>query len=237
MQLRNAASQPTQGGSEAKGQPNSRQSVSDQSSQHGTTLAQGVCYAQAAACSCLKLGLPDEDAAVSSTIQQLHGVLHSSKQGKLIGAAASSLGLVLRTALHRLSAESAHQQPSSAGTDSKQSKPPQSSACGTLAQGYEATVMEALVKLCEASGQVTKLPSAAVAKQGVALGLATLLEASTVPTAKPEVGDPSLSWRDQAKHALKVSKHGLCSKVDCACHNHSKIADKLWDANAHFHTV
>lgn len=210
-----------------QGQQDSKQPAQRHATLSSSSMALGLCYSQAAACCHLQHQSKDEMLAVTCSMQQLQAVLQASKQGKLTGAAASSLGLVLRTALqiraaHSESAQSdstnpdsaqpAQKQPSSHHTESRQSALQGSNLHQAGSEGDEAIVREAMVQLCEAGQQVAKLPSAAVAKQGVALGLASLLGvASTMTATESGYGPHSLTWRDQAKHALKVSRLSACS--------------------------
>ena len=168
-------------------------------------LLQGLCLVQAAACGSLQQQTEGGQNAMTCSLQQLQAVLQASKQGRLTGAAASALGLVLRT-LKDNSAQSESGLSEPNGVEPAHARVAASSssqAAVTASEAQQAVVREAVGKLCEAGRQVAKQPSAAVAKQGVALGLATLLGA-TGPGSSTHSDIGSSSWRAEAKVVLAV---------------------------------
>lgn len=155
-------------------------------------LLQGLCLLHGAACCQLHQQSKYAICSVAHSSQQLQSVLKASKQGKLTGAAASALGLIARAA-PKSNAEL--DESTKASTVKAQS---QHACAGTR---------EAVMKLCEAGGQVAKLPGAAAAKQGVASGLATLLGAvGTSNPTEPVLDLDSAPWKSEAKDVLKVSR-------------------------------
>lgn len=178
-----------------------------------SALLEGCCAAQAAAClSAAAKQLPEEqqqqvDTLLTKAVQQLRAILAASKHGKLTGIAANSLGSVLNSAL---TAQSALSGPSS-GSNSK-SLQEQSTAqhaqrdAAQPAGLTESDIKAALTDITAADTRVTKLPSAALGKQGVALGLVALLGGSIV--GGHAVHGALLDrpgWTHEAKSALQVS--------------------------------
>lgn len=181
-------------------------------------LLQGLCLVQAAACGNLQQQTEGVQTAVTCSLQQTQAVLQASKQGRLTGAAASALGLVLRTTLKDNAAQSESGLSESNGAEPAHARVTSSSssqAAVTASEAQQAVVREAVGKLCEAGKQVAKQPSAAVAKQGVAVGLATLLGA-TGPVSSTHSDISSPSWRAEAKLVLAVR---LPISMQHACDN------------------
>ena len=182
-----------------------------------SVLLEGCCAAQAAAClAAAAKQLPAEQGQQAETllteaIQHLRAVLAAAKHGKLTGIAASSLGSVLNTALTAQSTLSG----SSSGSNSKglQEQSTAQHAQRNAAQQAgltESDTKAALTDIMAAVTRVTKLPSAALGKQGVALGLVALLGGSVV--GGHAVHGALLDrpgWSHEAKSALQVSGAAL----------------------------
>ena len=188
-----------------------------------TVLLEGCCAAQAAACLAAAAKKPPAiqqqqqvQILLTEAVQQIRAILAAAKHGKLTGIAASSLGSVLNSALTAQSTLSG----SSSGSNSKglqeQSTPQHAqrdAAQRDAAQQVgltESDTKAALTDITAAITRVTKLPSAALGKQGVALGLVALLGGSIV--GGHAVHGALLDrpgWSHEAKSALQVSGAAL----------------------------
>lgn len=178
-----------------------------------SVLLEGCCAAQAAACLAAATKQPPAqqrqqvDTLLSEAVQQLRAILAASKHGKLTGTAANSLGSVLNSAL---TAQSALSGPSS-GSNSKGLQEPSTAQHAQRDAVQQVGVTEsdikvALTDMMAVVTRVTKLPSAAWGKQGVALGLVALLRGSIV--GGHAVHGALLDrpgWTHEAKSALQVS--------------------------------
>ena len=176
-------------------------------------LLEGCCAAEAAECLAAAAKKPPAeqqqhvDTLLTQAVQQLRAILAASKHGKLTGIAASSLGSVLNSAL---TAQIALRGPSS-GSNSKglQEQSTAQHAQRDAAQQVgltESDTKAALTDIMAAVTGVTKLPSTALGKQGVALGLVALLGGSIVgghPVPGALLERPG--WTHEAKSALQVS--------------------------------
>ncbi len=178
-----------------------------------TVLLEGCCVAQAAAClAATAKQLPAEqqkqvDTLMTEAVQRLRGILAASKHGKLTGIAANSLGSVLNSALTA-------QSTLSGSSSNSNSKGLQERSTAQLAQRdaaqqvglTESDIKAALNDFTAAVTKVTKLPSAALGKKGVALGLVALLGGSVVGGhAVPGALLDRPGWSHEAKSALQVS--------------------------------
>ena len=163
---------------------------------------------------------------LATAVQQLRAMLGSSKHGKLTGAAASSLGSVLnsvlstqgrRTHITSNSNTPQHSAQDSANTvqdsspaikpdsDPSQQHTQNSAQHGMIAEHdlTESELKDAALEIIAGYDYASKLPSAAMAKQGLAMGLAALFgraEGQEAPTALLEGAD----WKQQLHDALKV---------------------------------
>ena len=178
-----------------------------------TVLLEECCAAQAAACLVaaakqLPAALQQQvDKLLTKAVQQLRAILAASKHGKLTGIAANSLGSVLNSALTIQSA--LHGSSSNSNSKGLQEQSTAQHAQRDAAQQVgltESDTKAALTDITAAVTRVTKLPSAALGKKGVALGLVALLGGSVV-------GGHAVSgalldrpgWSHEAKSALQVS--------------------------------
>jgi len=178
-----------------------------------TVLLEGFCAAQAAACLAAAAKQPPAEqqqhveSLLTKGVQQLRAILAASKHGKLTGIAASSLGSVLNSALTGQSTLSG----SSSGSNSKglQEQSTTQHAQSDAAQQVgltESGIKLALTDITAAVTRLTKLPSAALSKQGVALGLVALLGGSIAGgNAVPGALLDRPGWSHEAKSALQVS--------------------------------
>ncbi len=177
-----------------------------------SVLLEGCCAAQAAACLAAATKQPPAqqrqqvDTLLSEAVQQLRAILAASKHGKLTGTAANSLGSVLNSAL---TAQSALSGPSSGSNSGLQEPSTAQHAQRDAVQQVgvtESDIKVALTDIMAVVTRVTKLPSAAWGKQGVALGLVALLRGSIV--GGHAVHGALLDrpgWTHEAKSALQVS--------------------------------
>ncbi len=179
-----------------------------------TVLLEGCCVAQAAACLAAAAKQPPAEqqqevitTLMTEAVQQLRAILAASKHGKLTGIAANSLGSVLNSALTAQSTLSGSSSSSNSKGLQEQSTAQHAQRDAAQQVGLtESDIKAAVTDITAAVTRVTKLPSAALGKQGVALGLVTLLGGSivgghAVPGAL--LGRPGGSH--EAKSALQVS--------------------------------
>lgn len=151
---------------------------------------------------------PQSEIAIllSTAVSQLRGVLAASKHGKLTGTAASSLGSVLNSALTAQFPET-HSQPSSAAASEQTAKAPaQHAQHSTVAHLNDSELRGGLSDLMAAGDQVAKLPGAALGKQGVSMGLSSLL-AGAVGSNGKAAGSGLLSkagWSRETDDTLQV---------------------------------
>lgn len=144
---------------------------------------------------------PNETAVLlSKAVAQLRGILTASKHGKLTGAAATALGSVLNSAL---TAQPTEPQPQPSWAVAEQT----SKGSAQHAQhGIAFDLKDGVSDLLEAGNQVAKLPSAALGRQGVAMGLSALLGGSGWPRGKA-AGSGLLSkagWSAETEDVLEV---------------------------------
>ena len=175
-------------------------------------LLEGCCAAQAAAClAATAKQLPAEqqqqvDTLMTRAVQRLRGILAASKHGKLTGIAASSLGSVLNSAL---TAQSTRGGSSGSNLKGLQGRSTAQHAQRDAAQQVgltESDIKVAQTDITAAVTRVAKLPSAALGKKGVALGLVALLWGSVVGGhAVPGALLDRPGWTHEAKSALQVS--------------------------------
>ena len=178
-----------------------------------SVLLEGCCAAQAAACLAAAAKKPpaeqqqQSDTLLTEAVQQLRAVLAASKHGKLTGIAANSLGSVLNSALTA-------QSTLGGSSSNSNSKGLQERSTAQLAQRdaaqqvglTESDIKAALNDTTAAVTKVTKLPSAALGKKGVALGLVALLGGSVVGGhAVPGALLDRPGWMHEAKSAFQVS--------------------------------
>ena len=149
---------------------------------------------------------PDETAVLlSKAVSQLRGLVVASKHGKLIGAAAAALGSVLNSAL---TAQLPEIQPQSGSAAAEQSSrgSAQHAQRGVPVNVTETELRGGVSDLLAAGDQVTKLPSAAMGKQGVAMGLSTLLGGGVGSNGKAAgsgvLGKPG--WSKESEDVLEV---------------------------------
>ena len=198
-------------------------------------LLQGCCLAQSAACMALLPHLQQHHDQqqqqqqqklmqhMSVTVCQLRAILAASKHGNLTGSAASSLGSVLDSVIF---AQMRPAPSSSPGSDASQAQG-QHAKHGTAAElgssnaehaeqsGLTDSELKAAVaEITGAVAQAAKLPRAAAAKRGIALGLFALLGgviAGGPPHAPGKASHGSLvdkpGWSSEAKAALQVLIH------------------------------
>ena len=175
-------------------------------------LLEGSCIAQAAvAVAAAEHKQPAQQQQhfldlVARAVQHLKAILAKSKHGRLTGVAASSLGTVLNSAL---AAEStAADSPSASNLNAQQAPGSAQHAQYDTAQQTDLTdsrLRGALSDIVGAVTQVTKLPSAAMGKQGVALGLVALFGGSRVGhKGLPGALVDKPGWGSEAKKALQV---------------------------------
>lgn len=178
-----------------------------------TVLLEGCCAAQAAAClAAAAKQLPAEQGQqaaklLTEAVQLLRAVLAAARHGKLTGIAASSLGSVLNVVLTAQSnlggsfsgSKSKGLQEQSTAQHAQRDAPQQVGLT-------ESDTKAALTDIMAAVTTVTKLPSAALGKQGVALGLVALLGGQIV--GGHAVHGALLDrpdWSNEAKYALQVN--------------------------------
>ena len=145
---------------------------------------------------------PHNETAVllSKAVAQLRGILAASKHGKLTGAAATALGSVLNSAL---TAQPTEPQPQPSSTYAEQTI---KGSAQHAQHGIAFDLKGGVSDLLAAGNQVAKLPSAALGRQGVALGLSTLLGGSGWPHGKA-AGSGLLSkaaWSAETEDVLEV---------------------------------
>ena len=197
-------------------------------------LLAGCCVLQSTACQYLvteqqqqqqqqqtkQLSLEQQTAVLlSKAVSQLRGLLVASKHGKLTGAAAAALGSVLNSALM---AELPEPQPQSGSAATEQTNKGlvQHAQCGIPAdlneselrggkselRGGESELRVGVSDLLAAGDQVVKLPSAAMGKQGVAMGLSALLGGIVGPHSRA-AGSGLLTktgWSQETQDVLEV---------------------------------
>ena len=204
-------------------------------------LLQGCCSAQAAVCAVLgeqQSSLQQQHGNLQNSqqkhqqqlfaaaVRHLRAVLAASKNGKLTGAAASSLGSVLNSALstqglrthlpsdshtpqHRAQGAADtfqnSSQPIKPDSESSQQRSHSSAQHGVVAEQVltESELKRAVSDIIAGCDYASKLPSAAMAKQGLAMGLAAFLkraEGRETASALLERAE----WKQQAHDALKV---------------------------------
>lgn len=175
-------------------------------------LLEGSCIAQAAAAvAAAEHKQPAEQQRhfldlIARAVQHLKAILAKSKHGRLTGIAASSLGTVLSSAL--TAQGTAAGSPSASDLNAQQAPGSAQHAQHDTAQQTDLTDSQlrgALSDIMGAVTQVTKLPSAAVGKQGVALGLVALFGGSRVGhKGLPGALVDKPGWGSEAKQALQV---------------------------------
>ena len=150
---------------------------------------------------------PQDETArlLSKAVLQLRGLVVASKHGKLTSAAAAALGSVLNSAL---TAQLPEPQPQSGSAAAEQTNrgSAQHAQRGVPVNVNESELRGGLSDLLAAGDQVAKLPSAAMGKQGVAMGLSTLLGGSVGSYGKA-AGSGVLSkpgWSKESEVVLEV---------------------------------
>ena len=174
-----------------------------------------------------QLSLEQQTAVLlSKAVSQLRGLLVASKHGKLTGAAAAALGSLLNSALMAQLPEP-QPQSGSAATEQTNKGLVQHAHCGIPAdlneselrggeselrvgeaelRGGESKLRVGVSDLLAAGDQVVKLPSAAMGKQGVAMGLSALLGGIVGPHSRA-AGSGLLTktgWSQETQDVLEV---------------------------------
>lgn len=176
-------------------------------------LLEGCCIVQAAACTELAStprqqqrnpvrGFSKNQCKLLSTaVSQLRGLLAASKRGRLTSVAASSFGSVLNSAF----AAQLHKSQSqlSGGEVQDQSQHAQQASAAGLT---DSVLRDGVSELVAAVDQVAKLPSAAIGKQGVAMGLGALLGGVTWLNSKAAINGlvSRPGWSKETKNVLQV---------------------------------
>ncbi|DBA89263.1 TPA: hypothetical protein ACH3X1_016403 [Trebouxia sp. C0004] len=177
-----------------------------------SVLLEGCCAAQAAAClaAAAKQQPAEQQQQVqkllTEAVQQLRAILAAAKYGKLTGIAASSLGSVLNSVLTAQSTLDGFSSGSTSKGLQEQSTTQRAQRDAAQQVGLtESDIKAALTDITAAVSRVTKLPSAALGKHGVALGLVALLGGSTLGGSAVHgalLDRPG--WSHEAKSALQV---------------------------------
>ena len=164
-----------------------------------------------------------EETAVllSKAVSQLRAILVASKHGKLTGAAAAALGSVLNSALTaQLPEPQAHSGSAAAEQTNKGSA--QHAQRGMSVNVNESELTGGVSDLLAAGDQVAKLPSAAMGKQGVAMGLSTLLEGFVGPHGRAASSGllSKTGWAKETEDVLEVRSRqpmAICSQQMLKC--------------------
>lgn len=196
-------------------------------------MLQGCCLAQSAACMALLPHLQQQHDQqqqqqkllqhMSVTVCQLRVVLAASKHGDLTGSAASSLGSVLDSVIF---AQMRPAPSSSPGSDASQGEGQHAQHGTAIELGSsnadraeqsglsDSELKAAVAEITGAVAQAAKLPRAAAAKRGIALGLFALLGGVVAGGPAHAPGKASHGsfvdkpgWSSEAKAALQVSIH------------------------------